>query len=99
MKDDIEPGENTKDVRIAELNGDGIPDLLIAPTAKGLLSSYSNNGDGTFQLLKEYPYQDYPDLYMMYAFHITDVDGDGQRDVVGISGGSRIVVFPLESAE
>ena len=96
---DIESGGNTKDVRIAELNGDGLPDLLIGPTANSLMSSYKNYGDGTFQVLKEYPYQDYPDLYMIYAFPITDVDGDGLRDVIGISGGSKVVVIPIESSE
>lgn len=90
----LESGGRTKDVQLAELNGDDLPDLLVAPTGTGLMSSYANLGDGAFQPLKDYPYTDYG-IYMIDELNIVDVEGDGLLDVI-VQGGSAVYVFPIE---
>jgi hypothetical protein len=91
----LESGGTTKDVQLAELNGDDLPDLLVAPTGAGLMSSYANLGDGAFQPLKDYPYTDYG-IYIIDELNIVDVEGDGLLDVIVLSGGSTVYVFPIE---
>lgn len=55
----LESGGSTKGVQLAELNGDNLPDLLVVPDGAGLMSSYTNLGDGIFKPLRDYPYEDY----------------------------------------
>jgi hypothetical protein len=91
----LESGGGTKDVKLAELNGDDLPDLLVAPSGTGLMSSFANLGGGAFQPLKDYPYTDYG-IYMIHELNIVDVEGDGLLDVIVQSGGSAVYVFPIE---
>jgi hypothetical protein len=93
----LESGGKTKDVRLAELNGDGLPDLLVATTSTGLMTSYANLGDGAFQPLKDYPYTDYG-FYGIDELNIVDVEGDGLLDVI-VQSGSAIYIIPIEGAE
>ena len=88
----LESGGSTKDVKLAELNGDDLPDLLVAPTGAGLMSSYANLGDGTFQSLKDYPYTDYG-IYGIEKLNIVDMEGDGLLDVIALGGGSAVRAF------
>jgi len=92
---DLEIGGSTKDVQIAELNGDVLPDLLVAPTGTSLMRSYANLGDGVFQPLKDYPFTDYG-LYGIEKLTIVDIEGDGSLDVIAVGGGSAVYVFPIE---
>src|SRR5262249_43073271 len=54
-------GRGPDSVAIADLNGDGIPDLIVANGASGLpvidntVSVLLGNGDGTFQAAQNYP--------------------------------------------
>jgi hypothetical protein len=91
----LESGGGTKDVKLAELNGDDLPDLLVAPSGAGLMSSYANLGGGAFKPLKDYPYTDYG-IYMIHELNIVDVEGDGLLDVIAQSGGSAVYVIPIE---
>jgi hypothetical protein len=91
----LESGGSTKDVQLAELNGDDLPDLLVAVTGTGLMSSYANLGDGTFQPLKDYPYTDYG-IYGIEKLNIVDMEGDGGLDVIALREGATVYVFSIE---
>jgi hypothetical protein len=70
---------------LADLNGDGIPDLLMASssgTAVGAL--YAGNGNGTFQSTPFYtlPLSDLNLLIAGGAASIGDVNADGHPDIV-----------------
>jgi hypothetical protein len=67
---------------IADLNGDGIPDLLMGSTGPGSGSVYAGNGDGTFQPTPFYTVP-LPDQSLTgAAASIGDVNADGHPDIV-----------------
>lgn len=92
---DLETGGSTREVKTAELTGDSFPDLIVAPTRGGIVTTYMNNGDGTFDKMKDYYFQS----VFLLALLVTDVEGDGSRELVGIGGGSEVYVIPFESSE
>jgi hypothetical protein len=69
-------------VAVADVNGDGKPDLLVSGLAVLL-----GNGDGTFQPAVIYPSAGGSSVT------VADVNGDGKLDVVGATGGSSVVVL------
>jgi hypothetical protein len=63
---------------VADVNGDGIPDLLVQQWgATGDLFVYLGNGDGTFHVKVRYPVLAYP-----IALAVADLNGDGKLDIV-----------------
>jgi len=76
------------DVRAADLNGDGLPDVVAAVHWSGAATSaeYSslavrrNNGDGTFEDMTLTPTT--AGNVDPFALNVGDVDGDGDADVV-----------------
>jgi hypothetical protein len=84
--------ENT--LAIADLNGDGRPDIVIAVTCStglsgcsngkgtGMLSVMLNNGDGTFKPAKAYK----SGGYFAIAVIAADMNGDGKLDLVVANG-------------
>jgi hypothetical protein len=82
-------GENAvvqiSSVAVADVNGDGHPDLLLTTESVGAngnnggaVSLLLGNGDGTFQAAVEYPSGGYQTLGVAAA----DVNGDGRPDVL-----------------
>jgi len=83
-------GANETSVTVADLNGDGKPDLVIANfctsgdascgnnTLKGVVSVLLGNGDGTFQTAVTYGSGGYDPHWVAVA----DVNGDGKPDLV-----------------
>ena len=73
------PGERShavNDVRAADMNGDGVPDLITANLGTSTISVFIGNGDGTFK----------DDLLYRGGKNgaflgIGDFDGDGDKDV------------------
>jgi hypothetical protein len=96
-------GESAISVAVGDLNGDGIPDMVVAndcvdsSCSTGSVSVLLGNGDGTFQ-----PAQSYPSggLYS-FSVAVGDFNGDGKSDVVvanecqtsACSGGSVSVLL------
>lgn len=92
---DLETGGFPREVKTAELDGNDLPDLIVAPTGSGNVTTFANNGDGTFSKMKDY----YLRTLFMHALFVTDVEGDGLRDLIGIGGGSSVYIVPFEAIE
>jgi hypothetical protein len=84
-------GYNPYSVAIADVNGDGKPDLVVAnqcssvnscPTGNGTVGVLLGNGDGTFQAPADYDAGEVPANSVI----VTDVNGDGKPDIVVVGG-------------
>ena len=67
----------------ADVNGDGVLDLVTANNGDGTVSVLLGNGDGTFKAAKSYPAGSGP-----ASLAIADVTGDGKPDVVVAGAGA-----------
>jgi hypothetical protein len=96
-------GEYGLSVAVADVNGDGIPDLLVANGCdnlnlcgtKGGVAVLLGNGDGTFQAATEYLSGGaYP-----YSLKIADLNGDGKLDLVAANSFSGTVSVLLGNGD
>ena len=62
---------------VADLNGDGKPDLVVANGSSNSVSVLLGNGNGTFQTQSTYRHRLDPD-----SVAVADVNGDGKPDLV-----------------
>jgi hypothetical protein len=87
-------------VRVADFNGDGLPDLAMFTTLNGstTFTAMLGNGDGTFRVTQAVTYAGGSSVVA-----VADLDGDGQPDLVvtvgdpepaGTPSLSGVVVFP-----
>jgi hypothetical protein len=65
-------------VEVADVNGDGIPDLVVTYSDSGAVGVFLGNGDGTFRQ----PQPPYPAAEGLHAVTVADVSGDGKPDLV-----------------
>ena len=71
-------------INVADVNGDGRPDLLVSnqcalfDCSSGLVSILLGNGDGSFQPATTYE----SGGRFAYSIAVTDVNGDGKRDLI-----------------
>ena len=81
-------------VAIADLNGDGILDVVSGTNGppSGGSTIYAGNGDGTFQATGFYTAPLPPYTYQ-YAIAVADVNGDGNPDLLVSEQGSVLVPF------
>lgn len=75
---------------VADLNGDGFPDLVVGhnDTFTNFVSVLLNKGDGTFQ-----PHVDYATVFDPQFLAVGDFNGDGKVDVVASNGGSMGILL------
>jgi len=74
---------NSNAVSVADLNGDGAADLMVAGSSANGVSVLLNNGNGTFQPRTDYATGSVP-LDVAHA----DVNGDGAADIVVANQGA-----------
>jgi hypothetical protein len=77
-------GPGPRSVAVADLNGDGKPDLVVANTIDSTVSVLLGNGHGSFQPQQMYAVGTYPD-----AVAVADLNGDGKPDLVVANKGSN----------
>jgi hypothetical protein len=70
-------GSNPESVAVADVNGDGLPDLVTANYGSGSVSVLLGNGNGTFQSARYFGAG-----YAPASVAVADVNGDGRPDLV-----------------
>jgi hypothetical protein len=70
-------GSNPRSVAVADLNGDGIPDLVTANNGDNTVSVLLGNGNGTFQ-----PALNFPTGIAPVFVTVADLNGDGKPDLI-----------------
>ena len=80
----VEVGASSGSLAIADLNGDGFPDIVSACAYDfpGLVLVLLGNGDGTFRARTDYAARGNP-----ATITLGDVNGDGRPDIVAVNGG------------
>ncbi|HEY2586148.1 MAG TPA: FG-GAP-like repeat-containing protein [Tepidisphaeraceae bacterium] len=73
-------------VAVADVNGDGKPDLVVANSSFNEVVVLLGNGDGTFQAPQSFPVGASPQFVA-----VADVNGDGKPDIVASSLESDMV--------
>jgi hypothetical protein len=77
-------------VQAADINGDGIPDLVYSNSRFGTVGVLFGNGNGTFGTPNEYPAGN-----SIFGFALADVNGDGALDVVSANWAADSVTVQL----
>jgi hypothetical protein len=90
----IAAGQAPAYVAMADLNGDGKPDLVVADNGGSNISVQLGNGDGTFQAPKTYAVGSYPSFVA-----VADVNGDGKPDLVVANQSSNTVSVLLGNGD
>jgi hypothetical protein len=78
-------------IRAVDVDGDAAVDLLVGPTGSANLGLLTNDRSGGFELTKDYYYKG----AWVVDWVVSDVDGDGNRELVGIDSTS-VHVLPFE---
>jgi hypothetical protein len=70
-------GNDPRDVKVADVNGDGKPDLVVSSFSSTGVQVFLGNGDGTFQAAQNLSVGSYST-----AVAVADVNGDGKPDII-----------------
>jgi hypothetical protein len=82
-----DPGDVPLSVAVADLNGDGKPDLVVSN--QDYVIVMLGNGDGTFQ--NQQPFAVGPASH--YSVAVADLNGDGKPDLVVTNNGNTVSVL------
>lgn len=77
--------DDFKSLRIADVTGDGLPDLLVTATSVNSFFVHTNNGFGGFWPATVYTHPWTPTAVWPAAIEVLDLDGDGVNEVVTAS--------------
>jgi hypothetical protein len=87
-------GRQTAYLAAADVNGDGLPDLIAGSFASSTLRVMFANGNGGFTAGTDYPAIGITGSLTTQAFTVGDFNGDGHPDIASVnSGGSLIQVL------
>jgi hypothetical protein len=91
----ITPLDDPRQIAIADLNGDGLPDIAVVSASgddtEDTVAVYRNAGSGSFVLSKSYPTGSSSTPTALLS---GDVDGDGRPDlVVGNTGTTNMIIY------
>lgn len=79
-------GWGAMSLSLADMNGDGAPDICTADLARNTVSLAFNRGDGTFESERRYDLGDRPK-----AAVLADFNGDGALDIAVINRGDNTI--------
>jgi hypothetical protein len=81
----FDAGNDVYALAVADLNGDGIPDIVTASNSTGTVSVLLGNGDGTFRAPVIFP----SNADSLWGLAVADFNGDGKPDIAvsGFVGG------------
>ena len=82
----VPTGLQPTSVAVADVNGDGKPDLVVANAGANTVSMLAGSGNGTFQ-----PKVDYPTSGGPVAVAVADMSSDGKPDLVVANAGANTV--------
>src|SRR5579883_2853117 len=84
----VDAGAGPRAVAVADLNNDGVADLVVANNGNGTVSVLLGNGDGSFKPARPFTAGVQPD-----AVAVGDFNGDGIPDLVVANAGSNDVTI------
>jgi len=87
-------GKQPFSVAIADINGDGIADIITANAASNTVSVLMGNGNGTFRPAQTYAVGSRP-----YSVAVADLTGDGEPDIVTTDYGGDSVSVLLNNGD
>jgi hypothetical protein len=87
-------GSSPVAVAVADLTGDGKPDILTADSGSNDVSVLGGNGDGTFAAAQRLAVGSRP-----YAVAVADLTGDGRQDIVTADAGGNDVSVLLSNGD
>ena len=87
-------GADASFMGVADWNGDGAPDVLVARIRPDMLTVLYGNGDGTFQ-----PPFDFSPLPSPSMFVIEDIDGDGSPELIAALGTTDEIIVLHANAD
>jgi hypothetical protein len=94
---DYPTGEGSTDVVIADMNGDGRPDMLVPSGNSGTISIFLNTTTGG--VISFAPPVSYYSLYHPQSLAAADLDGDGLPELLVVNfGGGDLLVYPNQSS-
>jgi hypothetical protein len=82
--------ENAMDLAVADLDGDGLPDVVVA--GRGALVFLANRGEGKFERLPGGDLARLPAAFSPRRVFLADLDNDGFPDVI-VGGESGLAVW------
>jgi hypothetical protein len=73
-------------VVVADVNGDGKPDIVVTSANTATVGVLLGNGDGTFQTAVTYGSGGYSSGFLVSSVAVADVNGDGKPDLLVANG-------------